>query len=246
MRVMLGVGALCVGAFFLTGLSQEKPVIEVGEYTTSLEGRDASQRHNATLCLDKVDGVVIPPGGMFSFNEVVGPWSRDQGYRRAPVSYSGQLIDAWGGGVCQSSTTIYNAALVAGLEVPERHAHHYAPSYVEPGRDAAVAYPNIDLKIKNPYDVPVTLNATVSNGRIIASWTGQVGQVKKSKVSVRLITAHQPQSIEVGRGGRQIVRNVGKPGFEVEVFRTVDGVQKMLSRDHYEVMNRVVERTSSK
>lgn len=240
-QAILGIGAITLGIFCLAGLSQEHPAVSVGKYTTPLDGRDSNQRHNAMLCLRKIDGAVVKPGEVFSFNDLVGPWSRDQGYRRAPVSYSGQMIDAWGGGVCQSSTTVYNAALLAGLEIVERSSHHYAPTYVQPGRDAAVAYPNIDLQVRNPYDVPLTLSAKIVNGRIVTEWTGQVTKPKEADIRVRMLAAHRPQEIEVGRGGRQLVRNVGKPGFEVEVFRTLDGKKQLLSRDTYEVMNRVIE-----
>src|SRR5207302_1442552 len=79
--------------------------------------RTKAQKRNAILALKKLDGAVIAPGETFSFNTRVGTWSRDQGYRRAPVSYNGTLIASWGGGVCQTSTTLYNAALLAGMKI---------------------------------------------------------------------------------------------------------------------------------
>ena len=242
-RILLGLGAAGIGVLALAGLSQEVPTVKIGEYSTSLNGRDSNQEHNAMLCLRKIDGTVVKAGESFSFNDTVGPWSRDRGYRRAPVSFGGQMIDAWGGGVCQSSTTIYNAALLAGMDVTERASHHYAPTYVEPGRDAAVAFPNIDLVFTNTYDVPVTIHARVEDGQIRVSITGQVKESPKCEVVTRMLAAHLPQSIEVGRGSKRIVRNVGKPGFEVESFVIRDGERTLLSRDNYEVMNRVVERS---
>lgn len=241
MRVVLGLGAVLVGVVALFGMAQETPETVVGQYVTPLSGRDSNQRHNAMLCLQKIDGVVIGPGESFSFNKTVGPWSRDQGYRRAPVSYSGQMIDAWGGGVCQTSTTVYNAALVGGLEVLERHAHHYAPTYVEPGRDAAVAFPNIDLMVRNPYESPLTLRGRLVGDRLEVWFEGRVKEPVRGEVSVRMLAAHRPQEVMVGRGGRSVVRNIGKPGFEVEVYREAGGKTELLSQDHYAVMNRVTE-----
>src|SRR2546423_11256825 len=100
---VIAVGA--VGALvFLIGKPEE---VVISRYATSLDGRTRSQRHNADLALSRLNGVVIQPGQIFSFNSVVGTFSRDQGYRKAPVSYNGQLVSSWGGGVCHTSQTVY-------------------------------------------------------------------------------------------------------------------------------------------
>jgi vancomycin resistance protein YoaR len=89
-----------------------------------------SQRHNARKAALSLDNQTIAPGATFSFNKVVKSWSWDQGYVKAPVSYDGELIPAYGGGVCQASTTLYNAVLLAGLPIVERHSHVFTPHYV--------------------------------------------------------------------------------------------------------------------
>ncbi len=137
------------------------------EFATSLEGRTQGQRYNATLAAKRVNGTILQPGELWSFNEAVGPWVRSEGYVRAPVSYGGILVPAWGGGVCQTSTTLYNAALLAGLEVVERHAHTIAPSYIPSGRDAAVAQGIADLKLRNPYPFPCRVQFTVARSRLV-------------------------------------------------------------------------------
>lgn len=243
--MILGLGAVVIGLLVLAGMSKEEPDKTLATFATSLSGRDSSQRHNAELCVRDFDGFVVGPGETFSFNKTVGPWSRDKGYRRAPTSYGGQMIDAWGGGVCQSSTTLYNAALLAGMEVSERSPHHFAPTYVEPGRDAAVAFPNIDLVFTNPYDVPVVIHAKVDSNAIRTWITGQVTKPKKVSVWTRLVAEHTPQSITVGHGDSQVIRNVGKVGFEVETYCRVDGKTRRLSQDNYDTMNRIVERSLS-
>lgn len=245
MRSWIGLVAVGAGALALSGLAYEMPSRTIAEFSTPLSGREANQRHNAELCSARIDGTVIRAGAAFSFNETVGPWSRDRGYRRAPVSYSGQMIDAWGGGVCQTSTTVYNAALLAGFDVNERSAHHYAPTYIEPGRDAAVAYPNIDLVFVNPYPVSVTLRAEVDGDRVRVWFEGQVSAVPEVAITTRVVEARRPRTVEVGTGGRTIVRNIGKPGFEVETTLERDGALIRLSTDRYEVMNRVLERSDA-
>jgi vancomycin resistance protein YoaR len=212
----------------------------VGRSQTSIEGRSEDQRHNVALSLRAIQGKVIPPDGVFSFNQAVGSWSRDKGFRRAPVSFNGSLIDAWGGGVCQTSTTLYNAALLGGLEIVERHSHRFCPSYVPPGLDAAVAFPNIDLRIRNPYNKPLVIRGKMEAGRLEVSLTGPV-DAPDVVVSNQILKTSQPATKTLGTGGSPWVRSPGKPGAEVEVIRSVKGVRERISRDTYPVMHRVVE-----
>ena len=217
-----------------------KPVT-MSRFMTPLDGRMANQRHNAVLCLKHLDGAVIAPGETFSFNETVGTWSRDRGYRRAPVSFGGLLVDSWGGGVCQTSTTLYNAALLAGLEVVERHRHHYAPTYISPGRDAAVAFPNIDLKLRNPFDFPVTIKGTVTPNGVGVDLVGADKPVDDVRIEQRVADFTRPEELTIGNGRYGRVRNPGHAGFSVETYRVVRGESELLSVDSYPVMNRVVE-----
>ena len=158
---------LLAGVFLVVRLGiGASPEVELAGYATSLRGRTGSQRHNAKKSAQALDGKVIAPGALFSFNAVVRSWSWNQGYVKAPVSFDGELIRAYGGGVCQTSTTLYNAALLAGLPIVERHPHVFAPHYVPPGRDAAVAQRNIDLRFRNPYPWPIRIAASTNEDRL--------------------------------------------------------------------------------
>src|SRR5687768_14826546 len=173
-RILPGLLLLSLGAALVAGMLRTQPEnVVMSSYATPLEGRLTTQRLNAELALDKLDGFVVLPGEVFSFNDVVGTWSRNDGYRKAPVSFNGQLIWTWGGGVCQTSTTLYNAMLLAGLDLMERNRHRFAPGYVAAGRDAAVAYSNIDLKFRNPYDWPVTISAKAIDGKLLCTIMGK-------------------------------------------------------------------------
>jgi vancomycin resistance protein YoaR len=106
--------------------------------------------------------VTLAPGAVFSFNKTVGSWTADRGYVLAPVSFDGELEVDWGGGVCQTSTTLYNAALRAGCAITDS-GHHSIPSdYVDLGFDAMVNYPSSDLKFVNPYDTPLYIKTFVT------------------------------------------------------------------------------------
>lgn len=215
----------------------------LGQSETALEARSPNQKHNAKLACQAIDGHVVPPGGVFSFNKAVGSWSRDKGYRRAPVSFNGTLIDAWGGGVCQTSTTFYSAALFAGMEVVERHAHHFCPTYSSPGRDAAVAYPNIDLRMRNPYGFPLVVRAKVEGSRLKVSLVG-AGEAKQVSIVTKVMDRQTPQTFNHGSGDSPWVRAPGKPGFEVETYRITPEGRARISRDIYPVMHRVVQWSS--
>ncbi len=232
-------GACVLGAVGMIWAGSEQQVTtDYASFRTSLAGRSPNQKHNAELCVKKINGIVVPPGSTFSFNKTVGPWSRDQGYRRAPVSFGGQLVDAWGGGVCQTSTTLYGAALAAGLPIVSRAAHHYAPTYVAPGRDAAVAYPNIDLAFKNTTGKPLTIRADAT-GKWLSVTLECRANPPQVDISQRRIAVHKPAEIVLGPQ-RSTVLNPGKTGYEVETWRTVDGTKELVSIDSYPAMNRVV------
>jgi vancomycin resistance protein VanW len=213
----------------------------LGEFSTPLEGRTANQRHNALLAVQKIDGVVIRPSETFSFNGSVGSYSRDQGFRRAPVSYNGTLVKGWGGGVCQTSTTLYNAALLAGMPILERNRHRFAPSYCPPGRDAAVAFDTIDLKFKNDYDFPIRIRARFQGSSLTVGLYGK-GEGRPVKVLTQVMGVHEAGTMQLSEtSGRARVRNTGKLGFEVATIRTVGGRRERVSEDSYPPMSRVVE-----
>lgn len=236
--VLLGVAT--VGGT-LAVLAQPGEVC-LAAYTTSLGGRNSAQRHNSYLALQGVIGRTIQPGETFSFNKSVGSFSRDQGYRKAPVSYNGQLIDSWGGGVCQTSTTLYNAALLSGMKVVERSRHRFAPGYVPPGRDAAVAYSSIDLKFKNPYSFPVRILGQMKGDRLTLGIYGPRRLKEKPRIVEVVREPQLPVTYTIGEEGpRARLRNSGKAGFQVTVYRVRGDSRELISTDSYPAMGRVID-----
>jgi vancomycin resistance protein VanW len=235
---LLCLGA-CIGLSVVLLFSPQERMI--GGYSTPLTGRMASQKHNAVTALEQIDGLMIPAGGVFSFNQHVQGWTKDMGYRKAPVSYNGQLVSSWGGGVCQTSTTLYNAALLAGMEIQERHAHHFAPTYVPPGRDAAVAYQNIDLKFKNPYAFPIRIRGRVQQDQLVIELVGNGSPVAPDAVYVEIHDKIPQQTYTMETGKSHRVRNSGKPGFEVTVWREWSDRRERISHNDYPAMHRIIE-----
>ena len=237
---------LVAGAIAALWLPNQERVM--GSYVTSLQGRTKGQRINGERAARALDGVVIAPGHTFSFNKTVGSWTPDRGYVLAPVSYDGELIVDWGGGVCQTSSTLYNAALTAGLVVKQRHRHNWVPKYVPPGRDAAVAQYTTDLCLRNPYAHPVRLHAVIREDsigfEILGNLNGPVASVDctpSATVQPISVTKHDDRLT----GGQRRVITRGRPGIRVAVYRTYlhgarTGQRELISQDSYPAMNQVI------
>jgi vancomycin resistance protein YoaR len=249
---ILAVVVIAAAAFSFRLEAAPPPEVEIAGFATSLQERTASQQHNARKAAAAIDGAVIQPGGVFSFNKTVKSWSSDRGYVKAPVSYDGDLIRAYGGGVCQTSTTLYNAALLAGLPILERHCHAFAPHYVPPGRDAAVAQYDIDLRFKNPYPWPIRIRAEAGEQRLnIGIYGAQKPQVAVDIATDMLSTVTPQRLTRVvsqtnGYSERPYLRNPGAVGYRAVTYRifTANGKElrrEQLGDDTYQAMNRVVQ-----
>ena len=129
---------------------------------------------NITLAASKINGYVLEPHKIFSFNNVVGIRTAERGFVDAPVLLQGRRTAGLGGGVCLVSSTLYASAILGGLTIIERRPHSLVPKYIEPGYDATVTFPEtcavagapcekIDLRIKNPYEVPVTIRTNITD-----------------------------------------------------------------------------------
>ena len=133
-------------------------------YSTRYSTRDRDRTTNLQLAASKINGTVLIPGETFSYNQVVGERTIAAGYKEAPIYVEGEVVDGLGGGICQITSTLYNAVLYANLEIVERSNHQFVPSYVTASRDATVVYGSIDFKFKNNRDYPIKLVCSVSGG----------------------------------------------------------------------------------
>ena len=141
----------------------------VAEFTTYYSTENTSRAGNIARAAELLDGLTIEPGEVFSCSTAIGPITEENGYFPAGTYVQGKVEDGIGGGVCQISTTLYNAALYAKLTIVERAPHSMAVTYVDPGRDAAIAGNYKDLKLRNDYDYPVEIAARASDGELTIS-----------------------------------------------------------------------------
>lgn len=137
---------------------KEKDVI--GLYYTSMEGSPENRIHNIKKAVKKINGEKVKPGEFFSFNQEVGNSNlAEDGWKEANVIADGQLTQGYGGGICQVSSTLFNAVQEAQLTIEERHSHSKTVGYVPVGQDATIAYGLLDFRFSNPFDHSLKIKA---------------------------------------------------------------------------------------
>ncbi|NLM28464.1 MAG: VanW family protein [Clostridiaceae bacterium] len=139
---------------------------EISSYTTIFYDKNENRISNIKTASEELNHTVIYPDEVFSFNEVLGKRTKDKGYKEAPILSHGEKAKGTGGGICQISSTLYNAALLADMEIVERHRHSKKVPYVPEGKDATVVYNSKDLKFKNTKDYPVEIVIKITEDEI--------------------------------------------------------------------------------
>ncbi|HAA26330.1 MAG TPA: hypothetical protein DCE11_09510 [Ruminiclostridium sp.] len=192
-------------------------------FTTDTEN-DRSRSVNIRLAVEAIDGTILLPGDVFSFNETVGKRTADKGYHIANIYTSSGIAAGVGGGVCQVSTTLYNAVLEANLKITERNPHMYIVPYVPLGRDAAVSYGTEDLKFTNTTNWPVKIEGRVTgDNRILFTirGTNEHPDLKVSIVPTVLKTIpYDTQYVEdeTVEEGSTVIKQKGMEGAVVDTF----------------------------
>ena len=143
----------------------------IGTYTTTTT-TNSDRNKNIELASTALNGLILQPGEEFSFNKTTGERSSAKGYRPAGAYLNGVLIEEPGGGVCQVSSTLYNAVVFAGLTTTERHAHSYEPSYVTPGEDAMVSFGGPDMKFINNSSSAIAIRTSFADRKLKISIVG--------------------------------------------------------------------------
>ena len=156
----------------VTVASLKKQTVLRASFSTSYCSSSVGRKHNVALAAKSVSGTVLMPGEIFSFNDTVGLRTAERGYKAAPVILDGEFTEGVGGGVCQVSTTLYNAALRAGLCVTESHRHSVAVGYVAPSFDAMVSDNACDLRFKNVTDRNVYIEVLADGNTLTANVYG--------------------------------------------------------------------------
>ena len=140
---------------------------QLGQYVTYFNSSNKSRSHNISLSAKAIDNHVVFPNETFSFNQVLGMRTRNKGYKSAPIIVKGELSEGVGGGICQVSSTLFNAVDRAGLQIVQRYSHTRSVPYVPPGRDATVSWGGPDFRFQNQYNQPILIRAKRYGGSMI-------------------------------------------------------------------------------
>ena len=228
----------------------------LSKYTTIYDAGNTSRSTNIAIAARTINGKIILPGETFSYNKVLGNTTKEKGYQLGGAYQNGKVIQAYGGGICQVATTLYNAVLYANLEIIERYNHSYSVSYVPASRDATVSYGGKDFKFKNSRTYPIKLVASAKNGVISISFKGikeekeydiEITSTTLSTTPFKITYQDNPDLAE----GKEKVVQVGHNGMKSKAFKVVKYNGKIISKtllssDTYQPMNKIIEKGTKK
>lgn len=223
---------------------------KLATFTTRYDVSDKDRTTNLTIACNKINGKVVLPEETFSYNKTLGARTVAAGYKNAKVYESGKVVDGIGGGICQISSTLYNAVLMSNLEIVERRNHQFVTSYVPAGRDATVVYGMTDFKFKNTRKYPVRIVATANNGIATVTMYGIKEENEytftfntKTVATIPCTTQYEEDSTL--DAGVEKVKQKGTNGLKTETYITkmLNGKvisTTLLSKDTYDAMARIV------
>ncbi|MBF8983560.1 VanW family protein [Lutibacter sp. B2] len=227
----------------------------LGIYKTSFNSNNKNRTTNVTLSAKKMNGKVVMPQEIFSFNEVVGPRTEEKGYLSAHVIFKGELIDGFGGGVCQTSSTLYNAVLLSNLKIIQRSKHTIPSTYVPKGQDATVSYGVLDFKFQNTLDIPIYIESYVYKNEMIVKIYGK----KVDDIDIKIesvIDEVVKRSIETKDDheldeGIEKIEEKGRDGYKVTTYKYYYKNGKLikkerLSKDYYRPTNQILIKGTKK
>ena len=210
----------------------------ISTFTTDMGVSSSNRIHNVQLMADYIDGTIIRPGAIFSFNERVGPRTPERGFLEGQMIVGSLLLPSIGGGVCQTATTLFNNAFELGLPIAERHNHSFYISHYPLGRDATVSWGGPDLKFRNDLDHAILIKSSYTystltftfygapQGRRVVATTSDKTNWKEPTKTYALDPAAPPGSVRLVSGSHEL-------GFDVTVYRTVLERGKTVRKDSF-------------
>ena len=240
----------------LSNLGSEAFPEKISSYSTRYDGGDKDRSTNLEIACKKIDEKIVLPGETFSYNKTLGARTTKAGYKTAKVYENGAVVDGIGGGICQISSTLYNAVLKANMQTVERRNHQFITSYVPEGRDATVAYGVTDFKFKNTRKYAIKIKATASNGVATISIYGikenpEYNITFETKtISTIPVTEKYIEDNTIAEGTEEI-KQKGANGCVTETYiiKSLNGqvVSKdLLSKDTYSAMQRIILKGTKK
>ena len=223
----------------------------LAKYTTIYDAGNKNRSHNIALAAKTINGTILLPGETFSYNGILGNTNKEKGYKLGTAYVGGKVVESYGGGICQVSSTLYNSALYANLEIVERYNHSYVVSYVPAGRDATVAYGGKDFKFKNSRNYPIKIVASAKNGVVSISIMGIKEETEYEVVLTSTVLSTTPRSVKYENNssmeeGTQKVIQKGYDGKKSIAYKIIKLNGKtisktVLSKDTYKPMTQIIQ-----
>ena len=222
----------------------------LGTFSTRYDASNTDRTTNLKLAAGKINGTVLGAGEEFSYNKVVGERTIAAGYKEAKVYSNGEVVDGLGGGICQISSTLYNAVVLANLDVTQRRNHQFVTSYLPAGRDATVVYGSQDFKFKNTRKYPIKVEASVANGIAKITIYGikenpdyEISFQTNTISTIPFSTIYQDDASLAA--GQEKVKQKGSNGIVTETYKIVKSngsvvEKKLLSKDVYNAMQKII------
>ena len=223
----------------------------LAKYTTIYDASNYNRSHNVALAAKTLNGTILLPGETFSYNGKLGNTNAAKGYKEATAYVGGKVVPSYGGGICQVSSTLYNAVLYANLEIVERYNHSYVVNYVPAGRDATVAYGGKDFKFKNSRTYPIKIVSSAKNGVVSISIVGIKEEKEYEVVLTSSVLSTTPNNTTyednsaLPEGTEKVIQKgyTGKTSIAYKILKyngkTIS--KTVLSKDTYKPMNRIVQ-----
>lgn len=223
----------------------------LAKYTTIYDAGNKNRATNIEIAAKALNNTIVLPGEIFSYNGTIGNATKEKGYQLGASYVGGKVVQSYGGGICQLSTTLYNAVVYANLEIIERDNHSYDVSYVPTGRDATVAYGATDFKFKNTRSYPIKIISTAKNGVVSSIISGIKEEVEydieiKSSVLSSIPNKVIYENTDTLYEGEQKVIEKGFNGcrsitYKITKYNGNIIKKEVLSKDKYNAMNKVIQ-----
>lgn len=225
-------------------------------FSTRYDASNTPRTTNLKLAMQKLDGVVVNPGETFSYNKTLGKRTAEAGYKEAGGYAGGRVVQTLAGGICQISSTLYDAAVYANLDIVERHNHMFLAGYVGAGKDATVVYGTYDLKFKNTRKYPIMIKTSIGGGVAKISIFGIKEEVEYEVEISTKILSYTPYKViyETDNSlasGTEKVSQSGMNGCKSITYKILklNGAQvssTVLSTDTYDPMNKIIKKGPEK
>ena len=238
----------------VANLGEDAFANRLSTYKTNYDASNVNRNNNLNLAAEKLNGTIVNPGEEFSYNKTIGQRTIAAGFKEANAYAGGKVVLDVGGGICQLSSTLYNAALLINAEITERHNHYFKTAYVPAGQDATVSWGTADFRFKNNRKYPIKIVAVAKDGVVRVDLMGikqdddYTVLVESKIVNIINMPIEYKENNNLEKG-ESVVVQAGEDGYISETYKTLtkNGIiisKELISKDSYNALAKIIERNT--